>query len=86
MGGSKLTVALRGRPLITYPLDALRAVLEEVAVIGKPDLRLPSLSGVMVWIEPQEPRHPLVGIVEALALAGGGSGARLSCGPAVRHS
>ncbi len=73
MGGSKLIVALRGRPLITYPLDAMRAALDEVAVIGKPDLQLPSLPGVMVWIEPQEPRHPLVGIVEALALAGGRS-------------
>jgi molybdopterin-guanine dinucleotide biosynthesis protein A len=94
MGGSKLTVALRGEPLIAYPLRALRAVLAEVAVIGKPDLELPDLDlmagetgveggsglgveagselrGVLVWIEPQEPHHPLVGIVEALALAGG---------------
>lgn len=73
MGGSKLTVALRGRPLITYPLQALGAALRDVAVIGKPDLELPSISGVMVWIEPEEPRHPLVGIVEAIALAGGRS-------------
>ena len=73
MGGSKLTVALRGRPLISYPLQALRAALDEVAVIGKPDLEMPSVEGVMVWIEPEEPRHPLVGIVEALALAGGRS-------------
>jgi len=73
MGGSKLTVALRGRPLITYPLEALRAALRDVAVIGKPDLELPSMSGVMVWIEPVEPSHPLVGVVEAIALAGGRS-------------
>jgi len=26
---------------------------------------------VMVWIEPERPRHPLVGITQALALAGG---------------
>jgi molybdopterin-guanine dinucleotide biosynthesis protein A len=71
MGGSKLTVALRGEPLISYPLRALRAVLPEVAVIGKPDLELPDLPGIMVWIEPEEPHHPLIGLVEALALAGG---------------
>jgi molybdopterin-guanine dinucleotide biosynthesis protein A len=71
MGGSKLTIALRGEPLIAYPLRALGAVLDDVAVIGKPDLELPELSGVMVWIEPQEPTHPLIGLVEALALAGG---------------
>lgn len=69
MGGSKLTVRLQGRPLIEFPLRALRAVLSDVAVIAKPDVQLPPLAGVMVWIEPAEPRHPLVGIVEALALA-----------------
>jgi molybdenum cofactor guanylyltransferase len=71
MGGSKATVALCGRPLICYPLDALSAALEDVAIIAKPDTELPSLPGVKVWIEPQEPRHPLIGIVEALALAQG---------------
>lgn len=69
MGGSKLNVHLRGRPLIEFPLQALRDVLDEVAVIAKPDVLLPPLAGVTVWIEPAEPRHPLVGIVEALALA-----------------
>jgi len=71
MGGAKLTVALRGRPLIEYPLAALRTVLDDVAVIAKPDVELPALQGVMLWIEPEEPRHPLVGIVEALGLAAG---------------
>jgi len=73
MGGPKLTVALHGLPLISYPLRALTAVLGEVAVIGKPDLELPDLPGTTVWIEPQEPTHPLVGVVEALGLAGGRS-------------
>ncbi len=69
MGGSKLTIHLRGRPLIEFPVQALRGVLDEVAVIAKPDVQLPPLPGVMVWIEPAEPRHPLVGIVQALALS-----------------
>jgi molybdopterin-guanine dinucleotide biosynthesis protein A len=71
MGGSKPVVQLGGRPLLDYPLGALKAVLGEVAVIAKPDTELPPLPGVTVWIEPAEPRHPLLGIVEALAMAGG---------------
>lgn len=73
MGGSKLTVELRGRPLISYPVAAMKAALSDVAVIGKPDVELPGLEGVEVWIESSVPRHPLVGIVEALAYADGRS-------------
>ena len=71
MGGSKAIVALGGRPLICYPLDALNGALKDVAIIAKPDTALPSLPGVTVWIEPDQPRHPLVGIVQALGLARG---------------
>ncbi len=71
IGGAKALIQLQGRPLIEYPLDALRSVLDEVAVIAKPDTRLPELPGVTVWIEPPEPRHPLTGITEALRRAGG---------------
>ena len=71
MGGSKLTVKLHGRPLLSYPLEAMKGALDEVHVITKPDVKLPDLPGATVWIEPQEPRHPLVGVVEALALADG---------------
>lgn len=70
MGGSKALVKLGGRPLILYPLDALTLALDEVAVIAKADTLLPSLPGVTIWIEPPTPRHPLVGITHALALAG----------------
>jgi molybdopterin-guanine dinucleotide biosynthesis protein A len=71
MGASKAMVSLRGKPLISYPLEAMRAVLEEVAVIAKPDTELPSLPGVEVWREPQSPYHPLLGLVRALQLAAG---------------
>jgi molybdenum cofactor guanylyltransferase len=71
LGGSKATVELCGKPLLSYPLAALAAVLDEVAIIAKADTELPSLPGVTVWIEPQTPRHPLMGIVQALGLAGG---------------
>jgi molybdenum cofactor guanylyltransferase len=71
IGGSKAIVHLQGRPLIAYPLEALRGALGDVAIVAKADTELPSLPGVTVWIEPDSPRHPLVGIIEALALADG---------------
>ena len=71
IGGAKALAQLQGRPLIEYPLEALRSVLTDVAVIAKPDTDLPRLSGVTIWIEPAEPRHPLTGITEALAHADG---------------
>lgn len=71
IGGSKAKVELGGRPLISYPLAALGAVLSNVAVIAKPSTELPALPGVTVWVESAAPSHPLVGIIEALGLAGG---------------
>jgi molybdopterin-guanine dinucleotide biosynthesis protein A len=71
IGGEKATVELQGTPLIRYPLDAVMQVVRKVAVMAKANTRLPPLPGVMVWIEPENPRHPLVGITQALALAGG---------------
>jgi molybdopterin-guanine dinucleotide biosynthesis protein A len=71
IGGSKAVVQLAGRPLISYPLAAVRTALGDVAVVAKADTQLPSLPGVTVWVEPDSPRHPIVGIVQALALAEG---------------
>jgi molybdenum cofactor guanylyltransferase len=71
IGGTKAMVELRGRPLVTYPLAAMTAVLAEVAVIAKASTELPPLPGVTVWIEPSELSHPLVGILHALAMADG---------------
>jgi molybdopterin-guanine dinucleotide biosynthesis protein A len=71
MGGSKMTVALKGRALLDYPLQAMRAAVPDVAVVAKPGVELPELTGVMLWIEPQEPHYPLLGVVEALALTAG---------------
>lgn len=66
LGGAKATAVLRGRPLVAYPVDALRAILAEVAVQAKPQTVLPALPGVAVWREPAQPRHPLFAIVHAL--------------------
>jgi molybdopterin-guanine dinucleotide biosynthesis protein A len=71
IGGDKATATLAGRPLIGYPLAVLGAVLAEVVVVAKATTRLPPLDGVEVWIEPQRPQHPVIGIVEALRRADG---------------
>lgn len=71
IGGEKQTIGLRGQPLLRYPLEAMRLALPEVAVITKAHSVLPTLDGAMVWIEPDRPTHPLLGVVEALGLAGG---------------
>jgi molybdenum cofactor guanylyltransferase len=68
--GSKAAVQLAGRPLVEYPLEALAAVCERVAVVCKRDTRLPELAGAERWDEPDEPRHPLTGIVHALETGG----------------
>ncbi len=71
IGGGKALVELGGRPLISYPLAAMRRAVRDVAVVAKADTELPALPGVALWIEPGWPRHPLVGIVHALRCARG---------------
>ena len=71
IGGSKALVKLNRRPLISYPLEAVWRALGNVAIVAKIDTKLPSLPGIAVWIEPDEPRHPLTGIVHALVMAEG---------------
>jgi molybdopterin-guanine dinucleotide biosynthesis protein A len=68
---SKPEVLLAGRPLVSYPVAALRQVCERVAVVCKRGTSLPTLDGAERWDEPDMPRHPLTGIVHALERAGG---------------
>lgn len=83
LGGGKPAIELGGRPLITYPLAAIEAAGVEAVVCAKPGEAPVSSSGfsvghgrteerrdsVRVLEEPEEPRHPLCGIVAALRLA-----------------
>ncbi len=63
---------LGDRPMITWPLAALAAVCDRCAVVAKEDTMLPQLpDGVERWHEPDQPRHPLTGLVCALERAGG---------------
>jgi molybdopterin-guanine dinucleotide biosynthesis protein A len=65
IGGDKALVKLAGRPLIEYPLAAAQAAGLEAVVVAKRNTRLPALD-VRVLIEPDEPTHPLAGVVTAL--------------------
>jgi molybdopterin-guanine dinucleotide biosynthesis protein A len=61
LGGAKPTALLRGEPLIAHVLR----VAPDAVVVAKRDTPLPPLD-VPVWIEPDEPFHPLTGLVHAL--------------------
>jgi molybdopterin-guanine dinucleotide biosynthesis protein A len=72
LGGDKAIVELEGRPLLFYPVEALHELCDEVVVVAKRDTMLPPLAGAAdLWIEPDEPRHPLLGVAHALRLAAG---------------
>ena len=70
MGSSKASIELAGRPLIERPLRAMREARLDAVVVAKPDTDLPPLD-VPVWPEPEEPSHPLTGVVAALERARG---------------
>jgi molybdopterin-guanine dinucleotide biosynthesis protein A len=65
IGGDKAIVELAGRPLISYPLQAASDAGLEAVVVAKPATKLPPL-GVQLLLEPDEPTHPLLGIITAL--------------------
>jgi len=69
MGGAKPLAELAGRPLVEHVLAAAAAARLRTVVVAKPRTPLPR--GVTVWHEPEEPVHPLTGIVTALERAGG---------------
>jgi molybdopterin-guanine dinucleotide biosynthesis protein A len=69
MGAPKALAELGGRPLIAHPLDAAARAQLRAIVVAKAATPLPALD-VPVWIEPDEPQHPLTGLVAALERAG----------------
>lgn len=69
MGSPKPLAELGGVPLIVRATETVLATGLPVVVVVKRRMRLPAL-GVPVWFEPDEPFHPLTGIVAALEQAG----------------
>jgi molybdopterin-guanine dinucleotide biosynthesis protein A len=69
IGGAKPTRALAGRALIDYPLAAAREARLETVVVAKRDTELPANLAVPVIAEPDEPRHPLCGVLATLERA-----------------
>jgi molybdenum cofactor guanylyltransferase len=78
VGGAKATLELGGRPLISYPLEAVAAAGLEPVVVAKRDSRLPPLDCPVIS-EPDRPRHPLCGVLAALRHAGGGPVVIVGC-------
>jgi len=70
LGQSKATASLAGRPLLEWPLQALESAGMETVVVAKHDTVLPP-DCAPVWVEPDDPVHPLLGIVTALEQADG---------------
>jgi len=65
LGGEKALVELGGRTLISYPLQAARGAELEALVVAKRDTALPPVHAPVLR-EPDQPRHPLCGVVAAL--------------------
>ncbi len=78
LGGAKATAQLAGRPLITYPIEALTQAGITPVVVAKHGSDLPELDSEVVT-EPDEPRHPLAGVVAALRHAGARGALVLPC-------
>lgn len=78
LGGTKATVELAGRPLIAYPLEAFAQAGIGSVVVAKGGSPLPPLDTPVIT-EPDEPRHPLTGVVAALTHAGSRGAIILPC-------
>jgi molybdopterin-guanine dinucleotide biosynthesis protein A len=65
MGGPKPSVELAGRPLIGWALEALAGAGLDPVVVAKRDSPLPKLDCPVV-VEPDDPVHPLAGVIAAL--------------------
>jgi molybdenum cofactor guanylyltransferase len=68
LGGGKPAATLAGRPLIEYPLKAASEGGLGAIVVAKRSTVLPRVDALVIR-EPDEPRHPLCGVVRALEFA-----------------
>jgi molybdenum cofactor guanylyltransferase len=73
LGGAKATAELAGQPLIAYPLAAAAAAGLETVVVAKAGTPLPEFEADVLF-EPEEPVHPLCGVLAAMEQAGNACG------------
>jgi molybdopterin-guanine dinucleotide biosynthesis protein A len=78
LGGAKATAEVRGRPLLAWALDALRAAVPDVVVIAKEATPLPPCDVPVHRDEPPD-FHPRHGLVSALRRAAGRPVAVVPC-------
>ena len=78
MGSPKALVELGGRPLLAWPLAAALEAGLDAVVVAKPGSPLPPFD-VALWPEPEEPVHPLAGVIAALERAGPRAVVVLAC-------
>jgi molybdenum cofactor guanylyltransferase len=67
IGGDKAVVELAGRPLISYPVQAALDAGLPTVIVAKRTTKLPHVT-TQLLLEPDEPTHPLLGIITALEL------------------
>lgn len=79
--GGKASVPLAGRMLIEYPLAALKGAGLRARVVAKRSSPLPDLTGLgtEAVLEPEEPLHPVAGIVAALRASAGADAVVIAC-------
>jgi molybdopterin-guanine dinucleotide biosynthesis protein A len=69
LGRAKATAELGGEPLLAYPLAAAAAAGLDAVVVAKAGTPLPATEAEVLF-EPEEPVHPLCGVLAAMERAG----------------
>jgi molybdopterin-guanine dinucleotide biosynthesis protein A len=68
LGGAKAMAELGGKPLLAYPLAAAAAAGLDTVVVAKAGTPLPAFEADVLF-EPEEPVHPLCGVLAAMEQA-----------------
>jgi molybdopterin-guanine dinucleotide biosynthesis protein A len=78
MGSPKPMVELGGRPMLARIVGTVGSAGLEPIVVAKPDSELPRVD-CRVLSEPDEPRHPLTGLLTALRSSAGRGVVAIAC-------
>jgi molybdopterin-guanine dinucleotide biosynthesis protein A len=78
MGEPKAGMMLAGRPLIAYPIDAVRAAGLDPVVVAKPNIPLPDV-GCPVIHDGDATTHPAAGVLAALTAGDGAPLVVIAC-------